>query len=772
MSVSSTTAAASTTAEFAIGGMTCASCVRRVEKALAKVPGVGQVSVNLATEKATVLADTAVSREQLVAAVTKAGYEATFIEPEAAPVAAPAHTGELVAVIVSAVLTLPLVLPMLGLDLHLGVWVSLALASIVQFVLGGRFYVGGFKAARSGEGNMDLLVAVGTSAAWGLSVYELFAHPGESAHLYFEAAAVVITLVRFGKWLEARAKRQTTDAIRALDALRPERARIRDAATGTERDIALADVRNGDVAIVRPGERLPVDGLIREGRTHVDESLITGESLPVAKETGARVTAGSINGEGVIAVETTATGAETTLARIIRLVESAQAEKAPIQRLVDRVSGIFVPVILVIALVTLVSWLLMGAGVETAVLNAVAVLVIACPCALGLATPAAIMAGTGVAARHGVLIKDPQALEMAHRIRIVAFDKTGTLTVGKPSMNVFEADEGVDRAEALGLAAAVQRLSDHPLARAVVAAADSEQISAVTATDAKAVAGRGVEARVGERHLAIASDRWLDELRLAAPERLAARAAELEQLGNTVSWLVDLGAVAGSSGLSSAASQTPTTPHVLALLAFGDSLKPGARAAIERLSTMGIKSVLLTGDNAGSAASVAKSLGIAPDAVHAHMLPADKARVIAELKASAQGAVAMAGDGINDAPALAAADIGIAMATGTDVAMEAAGITLMRGDPALVADAIDISRRTYRKIQQNLFWAFVYNLIGIPLAAFGLLNPMLAGAAMAFSSVSVVTNALLLRTWKAQAGSVPEPEAGRATKGKPITRPA
>ncbi|QIE27468.1 Copper-exporting P-type ATPase (plasmid) [Caballeronia sp. SBC1] len=761
----------SATAEFAIGGMTCASCVRRVEKALAKVPGVGQVSVNLATEKATIHADMSVSREQLVAAVTKAGYEATFIEPEAAPVAASAHTGELVAVIVSALLTLPLVLPMLGLNLHLGVWVSLALASIVQFVLGARFYVGGFKAARSGEGNMDLLVALGTSAAWGLSVYELFAHPGESAHLYFEAAAVVITLVRFGKWLEARAKRQTTDAIRALDALRPERARIRDAATGNERDIALADVRNGDIAIVRPGERLPVDGLIREGRTHVDESLITGESLPVAKETGARVTAGSINGEGVIAVETTATGAETTLARIIRLVESAQAEKAPIQRLVDRVSAIFVPVILGIALVTLIGWLLMGAGVETAVLNAVAVLVIACPCALGLATPAAIMAGTGVAARHGVLIKDPQALEMAHRIRIVAFDKTGTLTVGKPSMTAFEADEGVDRAEALGLAAAVQRLSDHPLARAVVAVADDERIEAVTASDAKAVAGRGVEARIGERHLAIASDRWLDELRLVAPERLATRAAELEQLGNTVSWLVDLGATRGAGDLSRA-----VTPRVLALFAFGDSLKPGARAAIERLRAMGIKSVLLTGDNAGSAASVAKSLGIAPDAVHAHMLPADKARVIAELKASAQGAVAMAGDGINDAPALAAADIGIAMATGTDVAMEAAGITLMRGDPALVADAIDIARRTYRKIQQNLFWAFVYNLIGIPLAAFGLLNPMLAGAAMAFSSVSVVTNALLLRTWRAQAGLVPSDAAAdadaRGPDGKPITRPA
>src|ERR1700712_566444 len=451
-STSQNVAAPLNTADFAIGGMTCASCVRRVEKALAKVPGVGQVSVNLATEKATVQAGTGVSREQLVAAVTKAGYEATFIEPEAAPVAAPAHTGELVAVVVSGLLTLPLVLPMLGIDLNVGAWVSLALASIVQFVLGARFYVGGFKAVRSGEGNMDLLVALGTSAAWGLSVYELFAHPGESAHLYFEAAAVVITLVRFGKWLEARAKRQTTDAIRALDALRPDRARIRDTATGQERDIALAEVRKGDVAVVRPGERMPVDGVIREGRTHVDESLITGESLPVAKETGAHVTAGSINGEGAIAVETTATGAETTLARTLRLGESAQAEKAPIQRLVDRVAEVFVPVILVIALVTLVGWLLMGAGVETAVLNAVAVLVIACPCALGLATPAAIMVGTGVAARHGILIRDAAALELAQAIGTVVFDKTGTLTEGRPALLAAHPAPGMSEAGLIRLA--------------------------------------------------------------------------------------------------------------------------------------------------------------------------------------------------------------------------------------------------------------------------------------------------------------------------------
>jgi P-type Cu+ transporter len=635
-------------------------------------------------------------------------------------------------------------------------------------------------------------------------------------HLYFEAAAVVITLVRFGKWLEARAKRQTTDAIRALNALRPDRARVRDASG--EREIALADVRVGDIAIVRPGERVPVDGVVREGRTHIDESLITGESLPVAKEPGARATAGSINGEGVIAIETMAIGAETTLARIIRLVESAQAEKAPIQRLVDRVSAVFVPAILAIALVTLAGWFIHGASVETAVLNAVAVLVIACPCALGLATPAAIMAGTGVAARHGVLIKDAEALELAHRIKVVAFDKTGTLTVGRPAVTAFETAPGVDRDEALGLAAAVQRMSDHPLARAVVAAADQAGVARFEASAARAVPGRGVEARVtmgvlaagvgvgvgvgdgdgdgvgvGAQRLAIGSARWLGEMNVDVPHSLAARAHELEAQGNTVSWLVAMGRRDGQANVAfggdmskdpahrtgshaAAANANSTRPatedanaaRVLALIAFGDTVKPTARDAIARLASMGVQSVLVTGDNAGSAASVARALGIAADDVHAQVLPADKARVIEQLKASTQGVVAMAGDGINDAPALAAAGIGIAMASGTDVAIEAAGITLMRGDPALVADAIDISRRTYRKIQQNLFWAFVYNLIGIPLAAFGLLDPMLAGAAMAFSSVSVVTNALLLRTWRAQAGSV----AAEDRAGRPITRPA
>jgi Cu+-exporting ATPase len=738
---------ATETATLAIGGMSCASCANRVEKALSRVPGVAGASVNLATEQATVNLRAPLTgdlTDQLVAAVTKAGYEAKPLasdEPSPGAAGAAAHDPtrrELYAVLIAAVLTLPLAGPMFVLPLGIH-WmppaaVQLVLAALVQFAFGARFYRAAWRAVRAGAGNMDLLVALGTSAAFGVSVYAMLAHPGDDAHLYFEASAVVITLVRFGKWLEARAKRQTTDAIRALNALRPDRARIRVGAE--ERDVPLAQVRVGTVVVVRPGERMPVDGLVLEGRSHVDESLITGESLPVPKEPDQPVTAGSINGEGAIAVRTTAIGAETTLARIIRLVESAQAEKAPIQRLVDRVSAVFVPAILVIAAVTLAGWLFDGASAETAILNAVAVLVIACPCALGLATPAAIMAGTGVAARHGVLIKDAEALETAHAISLVAFDKTGTLTRGQPSLTAFEAAEGVARDDALALAAAVQKHSDHPLAKAVVNAHQASQaaVPLPAAIHARAVPGRGVEADVNGQRIAIGSRRWVDELELALPPALALRAAELERAGDTVSWLIG-----SRDGADS----------VLALLAFGDTVKPGARAAIDRLRKMNIRSVLVTGDNAGSAAAVGRELGI--DEVHAQVLPDDKARTIRDLRMKSGGIVAMAGDGINDAPALAAADIGIAMATGTDVAMHAAGITLMRGDPTLVPAAIDISRRTWRKIQQNLFWAFVYNLIGIPLAAFGLLNPMIAGAAMAFSSVSVVTNALLLRSWRGNA---------------------
>ncbi|KVM51000.1 copper-transporting ATPase [Burkholderia ubonensis] len=752
--------------ELDIGGMTCASCAGRVEKALSNVPGVARASVNLATERATVHGAAPLDPAALIAAVTAAGYRASRVAaPPAGASGLPAAAGapasqkpgatdadtrkrreairERNLVIAAALLSAPLIAPMFaapfGVDAMLNGWLQLVLASLVQFGFGARFYRAAWHAIKARAGNMDLLVALGTSAAYGLSLWMLLRDPMHPGHLYFEASAVIITLVRFGKWLEARAKRQTTEAIRALNALRPDRARIVE--HGVERDVPLAQVRVGTAVSIRPGERVPVDGRVVSGRSHIDESLITGESLPVAKDDGDPVTAGSINGEGALVVETTAIGAETTLARIIRLVESAQAEKAPIQRLVDRVSAVFVPAILGIAALTLIGWLIAGAGAETAILNAVAVLVIACPCALGLATPAAIMAGTGVAARHGVLIKDAQALELAQRATVIAFDKTGTLTEGKPSVTAFDA-VGLPRDEALALAAAVQRHSDHPLARAVVAAHHADvaarggATSAPVATDARAVAGRGVEARVAGRLLALGSTRWRDELGIDVPPALDARAAELERAGNTISWLMR--------------ADAPRAPLALiALIAFGDTVKPGARDAIAALAARGVASVLVTGDNRGSAAAVAASLGIGE--VHAQVLPDDKARVVAELKRTHDGIVAMVGDGINDAPALAAADVGIAMATGTDVAMHTAGITLMRGDPSLVADAIDISKRTYRKIQQNLFWAFVYNLVGVPLAALGWLNPVIAGAAMAFSSVSVVTNALLLRRWKGRA---------------------
>jgi Cu+-exporting ATPase len=544
-------------------------------------------------------------------------------------------------------------------------------------------------------------------------------------HLYFEAAAVVITLVLLGKWLETRAKRQTTDAIRTLQALRPERARVR--RDGTDVEVAIDAVRMGDLVVVLAGERVPVDGVIAEGASHVDDSLITGESLPVAKHPADRVTGGAVNGEGVLVVQTTALGAESTLARIIRMVESAQAEKAPIQRLVDRVSAVFVPVVLTAALLTFLGWWLMAGNWQVGLLNAVAVLVIACPCALGLATPTAIMAGTGVAARHGILIKDATALETAHRVDVIAFDKTGTLTEGKPTLIAAVAQNG-NRRELLALAGAIQRQSEHPLARAVIAALEAEDIDAPVATEVKSLPGSGVQALVAGRALAIVSTRALSEFGWRIEPALREESTKLQAAGRSVSWLID-----------------NTNRVVLGMLAFGDTLKASAKLAIHRLHALGVKTALVSGDNAGSAAAVATELGI--DVVHADVLPADKAKVIAELKKD-RHFVAMVGDGINDAPALAAADIGIAMSTGTDVAMQAAGITLMRGDPALVADALDISRRTYAKIRQNLFWAFFYNVVGIPMAALGLLNPMVAGAAMAFSSVSVVSNALLLKRWR------------------------
>ena len=749
--------------DWALGvqGMTCASCVARVERALRKVPGVADASVNLATETARVTAAESVDPTVLREAVEHAGYEvpagvarvdehgdaplAEHRPPPFAPVAA------------AALLTAPLVLPMLlapfGVHAMLPAWLQFLLAAPVQVVLGARFYRAGWKALVARSGNMDLLVALGTSAAFGLSLAE-WARAGAGGgagmpHLYFEASASVITLVLLGKWLEARARHQTSEAIRALNALRPDTARVlRD---GVESVLPIAQVRRGDVVVVQPGERVPVDGVVVEGRTHVDASMITGEALPVARAEGDSVTGGSVNGEGLVRVRTTAVGAESALARIVRLVESAQAKKAPIQRLVDRVSAVFVPVVLVLAAITLLGWGVAGGDWERGVLHAVAVLVIACPCALGLATPAAIMAGTGVAARRGILIQDAQALELAQAVRVVAFDRTGPLTEGRPRLAASVAADG-DGSRLLARAAAVQAGSPHPLASAVLEAARAEGLAVAAASNVQAVPGRGMAARVEGRELRLGSGGWMRELGVDTAA-LDAQAAALADAGRTVSWLADVTAA----------------PDLVGLLAFGDALKPGAAEAVARLHALGVRTVLLTGDNPGSARAVAAALGI--DEVHAEVLPQRKAELVAALR-SGGAVVAMVGDGINDAPALAAADVGIAMATGTDVAMHTAGVTLMHGDPALVADAIDISRRTTAKIRQNLFWAFVYNVVGVPLAAFGWLSPVVAGAAMAASSVSVVTNALLLRRWKGAAGAAAVAPAQPSRPGPSSTIPA
>ncbi len=728
--------------DIAVGGMTCASCVGRVEKALRKVPGVQDATVNLATESARITyADADQMPARLRRAVRDAGYEVrTPAQVDALESVSPwAGFGP---VAIGALLSAPLALPMVG-DLFgqhwmLPPWLQFLLATPVQFILGARFYKAGWHALLARSGNMDLLVSIGTTAGWALSVWLWLTAPdGAMVHLYFEGSAVVITLVLLGKWLEARAKRQTTAAIRALHALRPDVAHWlgRDG----EVDVPVADVMVGDHIAVKPGERFPVDGTLKEGQTQVDESMLTGEPLPVRKDMGDKLTGGSINGDGRVVLQVTAVGLDTVLARITRLVEDAQAAKAPIQRLVDQVSAVFVPVVLVLALATLLGWWLTGRPFETAVIHAVAVLVIACPCALGLATPAAIMAGTGVAAQHGILIKDAQALELAHKVDVVAFDKTGTLTVGRPSLSVLLVPEAMAKEEALRIAASLQSGSEHPLARAVLAAAQEQGISIVAPQLLQAVPGRGTEGTVDSRPFVIGSLRWMNELGVQFGS-LVEESAKLQAQGATVSAM---------------AERTGQGLVLRALMAFADEPKPGASEALAELRAHGIRVVMISGDNRGAAHAMGRRLGLNPDAgeVMAEVLPGDKAALVAQLKAGTEAkpgthTVAMVGDGVNDAPALAAADVGLAMGNGTDVAMHAAGITLMRGDLALVAAALDISDRTVAKIRQNLFWAFAYNVAGIPLAALGYLNPVVAGAAMAMSSVSVMTNALLLKRWK------------------------
>lgn len=714
--------------QFAVKGMTCASCAGRVEKSLLNVPGVLSASVNLATEQVSLRVTAAVSDDSLLQAVSAAGYELIL---DKAATAEDAVTKELAfyqqdswPVIGAALLTIPLVLPMFGMlfgaDWMLPALWQWLLATPVQFYFGARFYQAGWHALKAKSGNMDLLVSIGTSAAYGLSLYLWYSFDGHhgAPHLYFESSAAVLTLVLLGKLLEKRAKKRTTDALQALENLKPTAATVwRDQRW---QSIAVAALAKGDKVKVLPGERIPADGKVINGSSHVDEALISGESMPLHKTLGDHLTGGAINLDGLLEFEATAIGSESTLAKIIRLVEQAQGAKAPVQALVDKISSIFVPVVLLIALGTLLIWGQALHDWEQGILHAVAVLVIACPCALGLATPAAIMAGTGTAARHGILIKDAVALEQATKIDYVVFDKTGTLTEGKPQLRQITPFTGDDSALA-SLAYALSQHSEHPLAKAVVIYAQSQQLQLSPVSEFMVVAGKGVKALVGERAVLLGSGHWMRELGLTLPTD------QIQIQGASVSWLAEM-----QNGQA----------KLLGLLCFADQAKPEAKAAVQKLQQQDIKVAMLTGDSQNSADYIAQQLGL--DNVQAEVLPQGKAQAVAAYQAQGYK-VAMVGDGINDAPALAQADLGIAMATGTEVAVSAAAMTLMRGDPALVASALTLASATYRNIQQNLFWAFAFNTIGIPLAAMGLLNPVIAGSAMACSSVFVVTNALRLQ---------------------------
>jgi len=706
--------------EFAIAGMTCAACSARLEKVLNRQPGI-QANVNLAAERARVRLDGAADEEAVIAAVAKAGFAASLVDKDTRAREkarrAEDYRREISRFRIAVALTLPLVGQMFFMfgDAHhhaeLPRWLQMALATPVQFWIGWRFYDGAYKALRGGGANMDVLVALGTSMAWGFSaVVTVF---GLDQHVYFEGGAAVITLVLLGKLLEARAKARTSEAIESLIRLQPKTARIeRD---GQWVEIAVDALMPGDVFMVRPGDSVPVDGEVVDGVSSVNEAMLTGESMPVAKVVGDKVFAATANGQGALRCRATGVGEQTLLAGIIRMVGEAQGSKAPVQRLADRISAVFVPVVCVIALITFVGWWLYAGDFALALVNAVAVLVIACPCALGLATPTAIMVGTGQGARAGILVKNVEALERAEKIAVLALDKTGTLTIGEPEVTDI-VPLAADADEALRLAAALEQGSEHPLARAVLAraaAVDRQKVANFEATP-----GRGVAGEIDGRALRLGSPAWLG----MAGDPTVMR---LQQAGRTVVVLAD-------------------NEKALAVLAIADTLRPTSRPAVERLRARGIRVVMLTGDNAATAAAIAHEAGI--DEFRAGILPGDKAAAIAELKAG--GLVAMVGDGINDAPALAAADVSFAIGAGSDAAMEVADLTLIRNDLRGVDDAIELSRATLSKIRQNLFFAFIYNVLGIPLAAFGELNPVIAGAAMAMSSVFVVSNSLLLKRWQ------------------------
>lgn len=738
-------------ATLAVSGMTCATCALRIEKGLKNVAGVNLASVNLATEKATVEYDPKLVEEgQFEKLIRDLGYDA-IQEPSQdldtqAAVDSTDREKELrqrearklrVSFIVSASLSVPLLVAMFAglfniealMFLHNPI-VQLALATPVQFVIGYRFYKHAYKSLRSGSPSMDVLVALGTSAAYLYSIYNGFLRSlpvGQSPALYFEASAIIITLVLLGKLLEAVAKGRTSEAIKRLIGLQPKTARV--LRSGEEVDIPIAEVQVGEVVLVRPGEKIPVDGEIIDGSSAVDESMITGESIPAEKAAGDPVIGATINTFGAFSFKASKVGKDTVLAQIIRVVEEAQGSKPPIQRLADRVAGIFVPVVLGVAVITFLIWLLAAGNLTMGLISAVAVLVIACPCAMGLATPTAIMVGTGKGAENGILIRSGESLELAYKLNAVVLDKTGTITRGKPSVTDVVSLNGWSRADLLRVAGAAEKNSEHPLGIAVFEAARSELKGIEESTEFQTTPGKGVQAVVEGRAVLIGTRSYLREHNVSI-EAVEDQVSELEAAGKTVMLLSVDGTAQG-------------------LLAVADRVKDSSRRAIQVLKEMGLQVYMITGDNRRTAEAIGREVGVAD--IMADVLPERKAQAVEEIRKQGK-IVAMVGDGINDAPALVTADIGMAMGTGTDIAMESADITLMNGDLMSVPIAIQLSQRTMRKIKQNLFWAFFYNIVGIPIAALGMLNPIIAGAAMAFSSVSVVSNSLSLKRFKVKQG--------------------
>jgi Cu+-exporting ATPase len=738
------------TIELPITGMTCASCVRTVERALHKPAGILDVNVNLATERATVTyLPGSVQRSDLIQAVEKAGYGVLDLSEAEMPEDAEraARQAEIDRqermVMIGAAFTIPLfILSMarhfmhnIPLIHHNFPWldwngwpvVFWALATPVLVIVGRQYFVGAWKAARNGASNMDTLVAMGSLAAYGYSVAVVIGMIVGDTHLlgtdeYFETAAVILTLITLGKLLEARAKGHTSEAIKKLMGLAPNTAVILQ--DGEEVTVSTDDVLQGDHVVVKPGERIPVDGVVVSGHSTVDESMLTGESLPVDKQVGDTVIGATVNTQGRLIVEATHVGAQTTLSQIVRLVEQAQGSKAPIQRVADQVSSVFVPVVIGLALLTLLGWLVIGqVSFTVALVNAVAVLVIACPCALGLATPTAIMVGTGKGAELGILFKNSEALENTRRLKVIALDKTGTITKGEPMLTDAIPAEGYTRETLLQWAASAERGSEHPLGQAVIKAAQDAGISTQQPDQFKALSGLGIQAEFGADHVLIGNPRLFNDQQINVPEALAQQISHLQGQGRTVTLVAKNG-------------------EVLGLLGIADTLKDGSKEAIQALQAKGLKVVMITGDNALTAQAIAREAGVSE--VLADVLPSEKSEAITRLQANGDR-VAMVGDGINDAPALAQADVGIAIGTGTDIAMEASDVTLVSGDLRGVVRAFDLSQATMRTIYQNLFWAFIYNIILIPVAMMGALVPMLAAAAMAFSSVFVVSNSLRLR---------------------------